>query len=185
MPKFIVLEGLSGSGKTTIARLLSEKMSAVFYKTPPILFSTIREEIDRIADDLSHFFFYLSGIVLASQELVAILKERDVVCDRYVYTTICYHRAIGLDIQFSDNLLRQIVMPDHFFLITCHEETRVRRLVARGMSINDVNERKAGVEERFLAEYRKYKPIEIDNSSNDPNQAVEQILAHYQRRLTT
>lgn len=176
MKNFIVLEGLSGSGKTTIGKLLAERMGADFYKTPPAVFRSIRDEVDRTAGTMSRFFFYLSGTLLSSQEISRILENRDVICDRYIYTTICYHLAIGLDFEIPAALFQQIVMPNHFFLVTCREETRIKRLSARGMTANDIAERKEGIEARFIAEYRKFKPVEIDNSGNSPEYAVEQIM---------
>ena len=176
MNKFVVLEGLSGTGKTTVGKLLAERMGALFYKTPPGPLFSIREEIDRVADNLSRFFFYLSGVVLASSEILKILEEKNVVCDRYIYTTICYHKAFGLGMQVSSQIFEKIILPKAFFLITCHEDVRIQRMAKRGMDANDIAERRLKVDENVLEEYMKYRFIEIDNSSDDPALAVEQIL---------
>lgn len=174
--KFILLEGLSGTGKTTIGKLLAERMGAVFYKTPPSLFCSVREEIDRVADNLSRFYFYLAGNFLASKEVSEILQKEDVVCDRYIYTTICYHIAFGNGVQIPGDLFCRIIMPTDSFLITCHEDARIKRIEARGMTANDLNERKLGADAKVLSEYRRYMLPEIDNSGDNPSLTVDQIL---------
>jgi len=67
-------------------------------------------------------------------------------------------------------------------MVTCCEDIRIRRLEARGLTINDQNERKLGTNARILSEYRRYMPVEIDNSGDDPSLAVEQILSYLLRR---
>jgi len=173
---FIVIEGLSGSGKTTIGQLVAEKIGAEFYKSPGPLFNSIRDKVDEGADLTSRFFFYLAGTIQTSKEISLILKTKPVVCDRYLLTTLCYHRAIGVTIDIPDSLFEPLVKPSYTFLVTCEEKKRLIRLYSRGLSYNDKQERKLQVEQRFLAEYRKYQLIEVDNSSDNPTVAAEKIL---------
>lgn len=173
---FIVLEGLSGSGKTTIGRIVAEKIKAEFYQTPPSLFSSIRDAIDKKADRLSRFLFYLAGVMQASSEISAILERKPVVCDRYFLTTLCFHRAIGLLVDIPDYVFNLLSKPDFTFLITCKGEVRKRRLLQRGLDYNDSEETRIRVDHIFLAEYRKHKLIEIDNSEDDPEIAVNNII---------
>lgn len=173
---FVVLEGLSGAGKTTIGKILANRMEGLFCKTPSLLFSRFRDEIDRKANASARFLFYLAAIAQASEEILVTLKKSSVVCDRYLLTTLCYHRALMIDINIPDVIFASLAKPDFTFLVVCDKEKRVQRLYNRGLSFNDVQEQQGGLEERFLAEYRKYSLTEIDNSSDDPNMAVEEIL---------
>lgn len=176
MNRFIVLEGLSGTGKTIIGKLLAERMGACFYTTPPCPFSQVREEVDKNADNVSRFLFYLASIFYASREISKILIDKSIVCDRYILTTLCYHRAIGVATDIPKSFYRLLVNPGYTFLVICEERMRIRRLDVRGLTLNDNIERNLCIDKRFLSEYKKYELEEIDNSDNDPNIAVRKIM---------
>jgi len=173
---FVVLEGLSASGKTTIGRIVAELIRAEFYKTPPDIFAPLRDRVDREANFSARFLFYLAGAVQASAEISGLLSRRSVVSDRYLLTTLCYHRAVGTTIDIPDSAFARLLKPHFTFLIVCNESVRIQRLQARGLSFNDEQERKLNVERKFLEEYRKYHLIEIDNSSDNPSSAAEEIM---------
>lgn len=174
---FIVLEGLSGCGKTTVGKILAEKLRAVFYKTPASLFCPIRSVVDEKADLIARFLFYLAGLAQSSVEIRQLCETQHVVCDRYLDTTVCYHKAMGVPVDLLINSLEPVfMMPTATFLLVCKQEERIGRLHRRGLTYNDIIERRSGVEENFLAEYKKKQLIEIDNSSNDPNTATNEIL---------
>lgn len=177
MNPFVVLEGLSASGKTTIGKLLAIRLGAVFYKTPATLFSSFRSDVDQEAVPGARFFFYMAGLVQASEEIVLICENRPVVCDRYVDTTMCYHQAIGFPVGIVGDLSSVIKIPDLKFLVTCSPDKRIERLEKRGLSYNDVVEQQPGVEDRLLSEYKKCNLTEIDNSSDDPMDAVELMMS--------
>lgn len=62
---FIVIEGLGGVGKTTVGKILAEKIGGVYIKTPAESFLSARKEIDACADPMARFFFYLSTVIEA------------------------------------------------------------------------------------------------------------------------
>ncbi len=117
---FIVLEGLSGVGKTVVGQALARTLNGVLYKTPPPPFTLIRDEVDRTCDLEARFFFYLAGVLHASSEIASLLKERPVVCDRYILTTDCYHRALGLMAHLDYSTLH-LLQPTITVLLTCEE----------------------------------------------------------------
>jgi thymidylate kinase len=174
--KFIVLEGISGSGKTELGTRLSRQISAQYYTTPPAMFRTIREEADRILCLKSRFLFYLSSVVQASWEISKILENQSVACDKYIWSTICYHRVYGLNVMMPHSTF--YLQPDYSFLVVCEEEKRLERLLHRGI-IKDREQYylRQELERRCLVEFRKYLQQEIDNTTDGPQHAVDKILA--------
>lgn len=162
--KFIVFEGLSGVGKTTIANIFSKISSDyVYYKTPPDLFRLLREDVDLSYSTPARFFFYLAGIVQSSDEINQLLKEgKTVFCDRYIHSTICWHKAIGFD---GTKYVPKILLPDLSILLSCEKETRHNRLFSRKeFTINDEKELEGNLEFLFEENLKKQKMVEVDNS---------------------
>ena len=65
---FIVLEGIDGSGKTTVCQLLSNKINAQIYKTPSWPFSDLRDVIDKTVDIKSRFFSTCQALSMHHQK---------------------------------------------------------------------------------------------------------------------
>jgi dTMP kinase len=163
--KFIVLEGIDGAGKSTVSRELALAIGAKLYRTPPPGFSSTRRTIDENAQLLSRFLFYLSSVVYASEAIQVLLQKRHVVCDRYLVTTVAYHRAMGLKLNWDIEELN-LVKPDFtFFLELADERERQRRLRERKRyTSTDAILDDEIVRNKLLREYRKYPMNSIDTS---------------------
>lgn len=164
--KFIVFEGLSGVGKTTIAQTIkSAWTNGAYYKTPPELFRILRDEVDEKYSTKSRFHFYLAGLAQASEEIKELTDSGvDVFCDRYLQTTICWHKTLGYD---GTKYVPPLFMPDLSVLVTCEKRVRHERLHSRGLlTVNDVSELKNGNEDIFENYLIKAHKTIIDNSGD-------------------
>lgn len=116
---FIALEGLSGVGKTIVGKMLAKRLGAYFYQTPADSFKAVRKQVDKDITNSSRFLFYLAGVVESANEIEEILMKKSVVCDRYILSTICYHRAAGLNFNLPNKLIfsQLPITPDYTFLL--------------------------------------------------------------------
>ncbi len=177
--KFITLEGLSGVGKTTIARKLAQaSVKNVYVKTPSELFRKSREEVDGGKySTQARFFYYLAGLVRSSDEINDIVKTGlNVICDRYIWTTVCWHETIGFP---GYKYVPEILTPDYEILITCPTEERHHRLFSRDeFTINDSDELRNGIEEIFFEKLQSRHKVLIENTG-DVDLVVEKIRKEY------
>jgi len=104
---FIVLEGLDGCGKSTHARLLADWLTGkgrdVFLTAEPtrgkigllireILSGSVKSDPRTLA-----LLFTADRVEHVSEIRAAVEAGRDVVCERYYYSTIAYQAAQGVD----------------------------------------------------------------------------------------
>jgi thymidylate kinase len=130
-PSFVVLEGLSATGKTTIAPLLAEALDAVLLDTLNDRFTPMRRNVDASRCPPARMHFWLLVNYLASDTVRATLAAgRSVVMESYFHRTLATHAAMGVtslpDVDWS--VARR---PDHAFLLTVDDAERRRRLAER------------------------------------------------------
>jgi len=92
---FIVIEGLDGTGKSTIAKALAEEIGAEVLSTPGKEFNNIREQLDNIYQDnhQARQLFYMSSVVSISEQVRELIcKGKTVIVDRYFLSTQVYHQ---------------------------------------------------------------------------------------------
>lgn len=173
---FIVLEGLSGCGKSTIAARLAAETGATLVKTPGPPFDRCRDLIDVAATPTARYCFYLAGLAAAATPIRDMLPTSAVICDRWLATTHAWHALLGVNV-LDDYGHLTLPEPDLAVLVLCDEHVRRIRLNRRGRSHNDRLEAEGDREEELLRGYRAWGLTEIDNSSEDPHDAVNAIVA--------
>jgi thymidylate kinase len=183
-PFFIALEGVDGSGKTTTATLLAERLNAVYVKTPSKNYQHIWEHFDQQSkSNLARFFFYVTSLSEAATGIQRHLDEGDsVVVDRWTTSTLLYHeQLLGEDLS---SVLSGVHLPrpDFCFILQPTLSTIFDRLNKRKRRHDSLLEH----DKRFMSMmYEKYKSINnaihIDPGQNSVNEVVNRIMQSYLR----
>jgi dTMP kinase len=174
--KLIVVEGIDGTGKTTVAHRLARVIGGKYIRTPPPPFDSARQYVDKQGSLDTRFLFYLCSVSYASDVIRRELAKRDVVCDRYLGSTIAYHRALGIRLDWNMEELT-LVAPDYAFLLEVSDESermkrirRRRRITAGDRLLEDEQLRK-----RMVSEFERFQWIKVDTAKRNADEVVEWI----------
>ncbi|AWY01096.1 hypothetical protein A8139_14740 [Marinomonas primoryensis] len=183
----IVIEGLDGVGKSTIAKALSTRLNADFLSTPDPSLREARKIIDKEYDDtpLARQLFYTSSVVHLSEKIKHLKEQGKVaVVDRYWLSTQVYHswKCGGLHFQLSE-VVNQIQQPDFTVYLTLPLSIRNARLQSReDNSIEDELTLSKDTDRWLDSAYQLFKTtkiaghwIEID-ASGEVNRIVDEIV---------
>lgn len=152
-PVFIAVEGLDGTGKSTVIRLLAERCGCTLFKTPPDAFGAFRSEIDAAyqENDFAQQLFYASTVAHVSKLAETSLAAGcSVIVDRYWLTTKIYAGVRRQRINL-DNLEVSLLRPDFTLYLHSSEAIRRERMKVRGMT--DLDRRSCADAERLQALY--------------------------------
>lgn len=178
---FITIEGLSGSGKTTIALLLAKKINGYYIKPPGYPFDIIRDEVDRTVDDISRTLFYLAGITHTSSIIKKEISKRSVVADKYIYTTLAFPRSNNILVEIPPYM--DILMPDFSFYLETEDSIRLERITQRekGLSFRKPDMIDREREKRIREEFKKFNLIIITNNGKIKD-TLSQIMKHLENK---
>ena len=99
----VAIEGLDVVGKSTIARVLSEKDGWQYYRTPPPAYY---EECVKLGADGypvytdEGFWLFIECLKYSSQEITKLINDGvSVAVDRWLWTTLSYHFAFNAELE--------------------------------------------------------------------------------------
>ena len=174
---FIVLEGVDGSGKTTVGKELSKRLGARFYQTPSGFFRNCRDVVENWHPML-RFFLYLSASIHSSFEISRILKENPVVCDRYIYSTWTYHMVYGC--KFLEHISLHwlpIRHPDTVYYLCVSKREREERISSRRN--NTKKDMDSDLLEKVDKVFKKLKIlVQINTTNRNKEEVVNTIFKH-------
>ena len=180
---FIVIEGLDGSGKTTQAILLADKLS----KSHKVLLTAepskgkigtfIRNcclyEQTRLPTEAEALLFAADRIEHMQEELKPALDDGKIVlCDRYVYSTLAYQGSAGLSLDWIKTINARAIQPD-FSLFLDVPPDRVLERLQRKKSVMETLETQQKVREIYLKYVDKGELIRIDGDNSKEDVANE------------
>ena len=171
--RLIAIEGVDGTGKTTITQSLVKEYNGKYFYNPPVIIRFMKYFMDRHASIKVRYLYYLIGNWISSFTLPFYLRNSMVFCDWYYFSTRVYHSVLMKKNLKEPNLLK----PDTIIYLSADWKTIKERL--------DKREYKSKYENlKFLKEvdvkYRemlKYftSVIYIDTSSGETQMIVEKI----------
>lgn len=197
--KFIVIEGLDGSGQTTQVKLLKEYLESkglevITTKEPtqPIegmYYSSVAQDIKDVLDKVKtieakpfqEMFAQDRKEHLDNQIVPALEKGSWVICDRYAFSSFAYGTAHGNDMDFLMSLNEKFLMPDYVFLLKVSPQTCMQRVVRRneGIKFFEVEEKLANTWKQYEKVVEKFPEINVidgEQSIEDVNQQITKLL---------
>jgi len=184
---FICIEGIDASGKTTHARRLVENLlrnglDAVYTTEPTsgeigrLIRTHILQSQKRVPSVIEALLFAVDRIEHVENMIKPALREgKIVVSDRYVYSSLAYQGAAGLDLKWVEEINKFAILPDLAVYIDIPAEVVFKRL-RRKMSIMENFQTQCKVREVYLKLVKDGRLMLIDG--NRPAGEVEKhILA--------
>jgi thymidylate kinase len=174
-PLFESLEGLRGTGKSTLAPLLAAARSGVVVPTVPAFYHSLRREIDARDNVEARMAFYLSALFTATDDIRTHLAAgTPVVVDSYFARCLANHQAFGSRIAVV--LPPDLPQPVTYDLL-CEPGERRRRLTARHKPATRWDGLAEEVCEQITTAYAPFPMHHVDTTGRTPEQVVHAILA--------
>jgi len=187
--RFIVFEGIDGSGQTTQTELLKDflrdKIYNVLITKEPTLDSEAGRKIRRVLDkeitlsakELQELFAQDRKEHLEKAIIPSLKQGKIVISDRYFFSSFAYGISDGLDLEWLISINNSFLMPDITFLLNASPEICVQRITDRGKKIT-LFEKKEKLEKvwQVYKEFpERFKNIYIVDGEKSIEQVFEQI----------
>lgn len=183
---FICLEGIDGCGKTTQAKILVKRLKKMGY---PAVY-TVEPSRGKIGSFIRRYCLHrekrISSIVeallfaadriehLNNEVLPALMEGKIVVSDRYLFSSLAYQGAAGLNIDWIRKVNEYAVKPDLAIFIDVAPEVAIERLKpTKSVMENLENERK--VREIYLKLVENGELIKV-NGNRSKREISNEIL---------
>ncbi len=182
-PPFIALEGLDGCGKSTVGRLLAERLGCRLVHTPPAFLHGVRSRVEAHMTGHARRLFYASTVVWASEEARAeTAAGNGLVVVRYWLSTLAYGEVEGDTPPGMGLLEASLMVPDLTVFIDAPASVRATRLASRGpLSPHDeMSLARAGeLEAAYMTHARRFLPdgafLRVDGR-RPPEDVVARIM---------
>jgi len=173
---FICVEGLDGCGKTTQTKLLVERLEKkgydAIYTAEPSggkIGSLIKEYClhgeTRVSSIVEALLFAADRFEHVEKEVIPALNEgKLVVSDRYVYSSLAYQGAAGLDLEWIEKINEHAIRPHLAVFIDVEPETVIQRLKPRKSVMENLGTQRK-VREVYVKFVEKGELVKIDGNN--------------------
>ncbi len=184
--KFILFEGISGSGKTTQAKIFSRSLKASYFKEPPQKgdFSFVREIVTKKnLDALTEFFLFLSQRRYIYLEIEKVLKKgKNVILERSFPSSYVYQFDLGKlrkiisfeEFSLIDKRARNFLEPDKIFVFDIDPKLALKRIKVEKHKYEKLKILKKA--RRSYLNYAKKFSWTIINANKNLEEVTEEVL---------
>ena len=183
----IAIEGIDGVGKTTICKMLAEKLNFKFIEKPlHYLFDSnnefqnyirIRDYVNVQENKVFTSWFYGLGNIFLYHKF----KDKNIITDRHLVSNYFWSGDESSQPVF-DCIIELIGKPDYTFLLYANEEEIIKRLKKR--DINDSDIKKVQLNNKALTKMKKFlsnydmKHQVIDSTALNQEEVLNIILKY-------
>ena len=181
----IAIEGLDGVGKTTIAKILAEKIEFEYVEKPLHFFTDIGDVYTNYNDITSRIngcndntfiaMFYLAGNYYTSR----LSKYNNIVTDRHIASTYYWNCDDG-NKRYFDIAVDMCGKPDYSILLFADKENRISRITSRDINDPDIEKVEYGeIQFKKLKKYMESYSMPytiVDTSGKTIDEVVDEIL---------
>ena len=174
---FICIEGLDGCGKTTQTKLLVRKLSKIGWdavstaepsrwKIGKFIQKYCLHSEKRISPIVEALLFAADRFEHVEREIIPALNEgKIVVSDRYVYSSLAYQGATGLDLKWIEMINEHAIRPDLAIFVDVEPEAVIKRLKPE-KSVMENLETLRKVREVYVKFVEKGELVRIDGNKS-------------------
>jgi thymidylate kinase/transcription elongation GreA/GreB family factor len=173
---FVVIEGLTGVGKSTAASDLAEVLDMEYVPVFPTEYKMAQDSIENDPAALdARFALFFSGLMVSARRINDLLDAGEmVVVDSWIYRTIATHSAMGSKLSLKTP--SWFPEPDIKILLTCDEEVRKLRIASRGRHSGYWKAKCEEHSDEIMASYRKQMKklieVSVDPPKVDPTKVI-------------
>lgn len=202
MKKFITFEGGEGTGKSTQAKLLSKSLSSInennlLTREPggtkvsdKIRKILVEDKNSNISSDVELLLIYASRHQHLKEKIIPSLKEKTVICDRYIHSTISYQfdiKNFSKKLNFFHKNFAFNLMPDLTILLDLAPDIGLKRsLKIKNKETRFENKDKIyheKIRKNFLRLSKKYKNMYKIDASSSKKVIHKEIIDHLNNLL--
>ncbi len=133
--KLLLIEGVDGTGKSTVVMELEKRYSLKRISTPVEPLRSIRGNYDQGGvPPQARLLFYLSANAYSAKVIQDELKKTDVALDRYLLGTIANHNILAasdFSFFFTESEKLRMLAPDVTIVLTATQKVREDRIKQR------------------------------------------------------
>ena len=202
MKKFITFEGGEGTGKSTQAKLLSKSLSSInennlLTREPggtkvsdKIRKILVEDKNSNISSDVELLLIYASRHQHLKEKIIPSLKEKTVICDRYIHSTISYQfdiKNFSKKLDFFHKNFAFNLMPDLTILLDLAPDIGLKRSIKiKNKETRFENKDKIyheKIRKNFLRLSKKYKNMYKIDASSSKKVIHKEIIDHLNNLL--